>query len=325
MDVCFRASNYNGVMRCLLLYNPAAGRLMVRPFVYRAARILRAAGWSVRIALTRSGEHAQALARQAAAMGWEAVFAVGGDGTAGQVAAGLYGSRTALGILPAGTTNVLAQELGLSSFDWYRPGALEENAAQLARAEVFPVDVGLCNGRAFLLWAGLGLDGLTIRNLEPRSRPAKYMAVPHFFIEAVTQAAGWSGAEVTVRADGFSWNGHVVQLVATNIRRYLGGLAHLSPGARLDDGKVDLWMLSGNNLADSLRHAFGMIGGWHLTASDAYHFSSSRLVIESDVALAMQLDGEPAGEARHIEIETMPGALRLILPEKARPMLKQTE
>ncbi len=313
---------YNPGMNSLLIYNPAAGRIAVRPFVYRAARVLRAAGWSVRIATTRSSAHVTELAQQAAADGVEAVFAVGGDGTMGRVAAGLAGSSTALGILPAGTANVLAQELGLSSFDWYRPGALEENAAELVRASVHSVDMGLCNGKPFLLWAGMGLDGLTIRRMEPRQRLSKYVSVPHFFVEAVSQASGWSGAEVQVRAEGFSWGGRIVQMVATNIRRYMGGLAELSPNACLDDGLLDLWMLSGSNLVDSLRHAFGMVYGLHLTATDAYHLGGRKMVIEADHPLAVQLDGEAGEEATRLEIESYPGALRLLLPEKARKLLK---
>lgn len=309
-------------MQSVLIYNPAAGRIAVRPFLYRAARILRAAGWTVRIVTTKSGEHATELARQAAAERMDAVFAVGGDGTMGQVAAGLAGSQTALGILPAGTTNVLAQELGLSSFEWYRPGALEQSAAEMSKASIHCIDMGSCNGKLFLLWAGMGLDGLTIRHVEPRHRLAKYVSTPHYFVEAVTRASGWNGVDVSVRAEGFAWSGHIVQMVAANIRRYLGGLAELSPGAALDDGLLDLWLLSGSNLIDSLRHAFGMVYGLHLTSTDAYRIGGRKIALKADKPLAIQLDGDPAGEAANIEIESLPGALRLIIPERARRLLK---
>src|SRR5258706_3476714 len=102
-------------MQAQMIYNPAAGRIPVGPFVYRAAKILRRAGWQVRILPTRDGEHTVELAKQAAGR-VDAVFAIGGDGTVGQVASGLAGSSTALGVLPAGTQNVMAGGQGLWSF-----------------------------------------------------------------------------------------------------------------------------------------------------------------------------------------------------------------
>lgn len=311
-------------MLALLVYNPAAGRVSVRPFVYRAVRVLREAGWSVRIVATKSGEHATQLARQAAAEGLDAVFAVGGDGTMGQVAAGLIGSETALGVLPAGTTNVLGLELGLVPFGWFRPRALEQNAGQLAQGKIVSIDLGLCNGQPFLLWSGLGLDGRVIRMLEPRPRLAKYLSVPLYFMATVLQAAGWPGAEVVVRADGLEWRGHIVQVVASNIRHYLGGLSELSPDACLDDGLLELWLLSGSNLADSLRHGFGLMWGRHLRASDAHFIRARRLEIESSQPLVAQLDGEPDGNASARVFECAPGALRMIFPAQALKLVRNT-
>src|SRR5512143_398518 len=142
----------------LLLYNPAAGRVSVRLFVRDLARSLSAAGWKVDVAETLNGSHATQAARQAAAEGYDTVFAIGGDGTAGQVTSGLLGSETALAVLPAGTTNVWAREQGMQPLAWHRWWALKENAGLLAGSTVQRVDVGLCNGLPFLLWAGIGLD-----------------------------------------------------------------------------------------------------------------------------------------------------------------------
>ncbi len=309
-------------MQSLLIFNPAAGRISVRPYVYRAVRVLREAGWSVRIVATRSGTHATELARQAAADGLEAVFAVGGDGTMGQVAIGLSGSHTALGVLPAGTTNVLALELGLVPFEWFRPWALEQNAGQLARGRVVDVDLGLCNGRPFLLWSGLGLDARVIHWIEPRPRLAKYVAVPHYFVATVLQAANWPGVDVTVRADGCEWRGHIVQGVASNIRHYLGGLSDLTPDALLDDGRLELWLLSGSNLFHSLRHGFGLMGGRHLRAADSHCIRARRFEIQFSQPVPTQRDGEPDGLASTLIFESAPGALRMLFPRQALTLLQ---
>jgi diacylglycerol kinase (ATP) len=316
-------------MQSLLVYNPAAGRISVRPFVYKAAEVLRRAGWQVRIVSTRSGEHAVELAGQAAGQ-VEAVFAVGGDGTVGQVASGLAGSSTALGILPAGTQNVMAGELGLRPFGWSRWWALEESARLLVDAPFYNVDVGLCNGKPFLLWAGLGLDALTVQKIEPRLRLEKYLSVPQYAALTIWNATLWHGMDLKAVADERLVAGHYLLAVVTNIRTYLGGLAQISPDARLDDGQMDLWLFSGDNLGDALRHAFGMMSGRHLTARDALCVPFHTLRLESAEPVSLQMDGEPQGRAQVAEFSILPRSLKLMIPRQslgllAHPQSRTTE
>ncbi len=159
----------------LLLYNPAAGRVPVRPFVRGIVHPLKDAGWQIEVAETLSGRHATQVARQASVEKYDAVFAIGGDGTVGQVASGLMNSETALAVLPAGTMNVWAAEVGIPVFDWLHNRALQQNAHLLANAKTYCVDVGSCNEQVFLLWAGIGLDAIIIHQLEPRP------ALPNMF------------------------------------------------------------------------------------------------------------------------------------------------
>ena len=93
----------------LLIFNPAAGRFPVKPFIQSIVRTLSANHWRVHVAETLNGRHSTQLARQAGLENYYAAFAIGGDGTVGQVANGLLGSDTALGVLPAGTANVWAR------------------------------------------------------------------------------------------------------------------------------------------------------------------------------------------------------------------------
>lgn len=311
-------------MQALVIYNPNAGRIPVGPFVYKAARILRHAGWQVRIVPTRSGEHTIQAAKQAAGQ-VEAVFAVGGDGTIGQVASGLAGSSTALGILPAGTQNVMAGELGLHSFAWNRWWALDENIRQLLDAPVYKVDMGLCNGKSFLLWAGLGLDALTVHKVAPRLRFEKYLAIPQYAALTIWNAAFWHGMDLKVYADSRQVQGHYLLALVTNIRTYLGGLAQVSPDACLDDGEMDLWLFSGDNLGDAFRHAFGMMAGLHLSAGDALRVPFHTLKLESAAPFFLQMDGEPRGQAQNAEFSVLPRSLKLIIPRQSLSLLRDAE
>ena len=306
----------------LLLYNPTAGRYPVGRFVRGIIKPLAAAGWSMDIAETLSGTHAVQTAHQAAQEKYDAVFAIGGDGTVGQVASGLVNTETALGVLPAGTTNVWALEQGQKPFSWFQWWNLRENAKLLANVEPQYVDVGMCNERPFLLWAGIGLDAQTIHRIEPRPRMFKHMAVPHFFATTVWEATFWHGLDLRVYAEGSLVEGHFLVAVATNIRHYAGGMTVISPDAYLDDGEMDMWLLSGDSLADTFRHFFELISGRHLNSEYAKRVPFRNVRIESDANFSIQVDGDPMLGGHSAEIKTLHRALKVLMPENALQLLK---
>jgi len=309
----------------IIVYNPAAGKFPVKPFIKFAVRELESAGWRVDAAETQSGAHTVELAKQAAAEKKEAVFAVGGDGTIGNVVNGLTGSDTALGVLPAGTANVWSIELGLRPFAWTHPWALRKNAALLANAPCHAVDVGACNQFSFMMWAGIGLDALTIHSLEPRIRLEKFFALPEYAARTIWNAAQWSGIRLRLWADGDEVEGHYIVAVATNIRHYLGGHSNLSPDAYLDDGLLDIWLFSGSNLGDALRHAYNMWRGRHITSDAARRIAFSSLRVEGESPFLIQTDGEPRGPAQNVEIKVQARALKMLMPPRGMDLLKHKQ
>lgn len=307
----------------LLLYNPAAGRIPVKRFVPGILRPLHNAGWQVDIAETLSGSHATSVARQASTEHYDAVFVIGGDGTVGHVANGLIHTETALGVLPAGTMNVWAMELGQRTFEWpFSMGALKENARLLADAPVHRVDVGLCNERAFLLWAGIGLDAMIIQQLEPRPRVEKYVSVPQYVAAMAWNATIWHGMDLRLWADEQRLDGHFLLAVATNIRRYVGGLAVLSPGAYLDDGEMDLWLFSGSTLADAIRAYFEVFAGSHVNSDQARRMPFHSARVESDTPFSVHMDGEPMLGGRQVQLSIEKQALKVLIPPKGIRLLK---
>jgi diacylglycerol kinase (ATP) len=308
--------------QALLLYNPTAGRLPIQLFIGGIIRPLRSAGWRIEVVETISGRDATRMAKQAAADKYDAVFAIGGDGTVGQVASGLMNTDTALAVLPGGTSNVWGKELGLYTFDWLHPRALRRNARLLARVEPRCVDVGMCNGRPFLLWAGCGLDAEVVKRLEPRPRFEKYIAMPSYVAAGVYNATVWHGMDLHVWNGEESVDGHFLLAVATNIRKYAGGMAVLSPEAYIDDGEMDLWLMSGNNFTDAFRHLFDLLAGRHLESDEARKLPFSRVRIESETEFAVEMDGDPAMSSRNVEIKVEKQALKVLLPPSANRLLK---
>ena len=307
----------------LLLYNPVAGRFSVKPFLRSVTKVLADSGWQMEVIATQSGLHATEAAHQAAAEKYDAVFTSGGDGTIGQVAAGLVGTDTALGILPSGTANVLALEFGLPVFSWSRWWALKENARTLANAPVHPVDVGVCNGQSFLLWAGVGLDAMAVHAIEPRLRVETFFAFPEYAGTAIWNASQWNGIRLHLWADDQEVEGNFMLAVANNIRRYMGGLTVLSPDAYMDDGEFDLWLFSGSNLIDIFRQAYDLWRGYHLTSNTAHRIPFHTLRVEADSSFLVQTDGEPRPETREVLISIRPRSLRMLMPPKALGLLSK--
>jgi YegS/Rv2252/BmrU family lipid kinase len=284
---------------------------------------LESAGWRVEAAATQSGAHTIELAKQAAAEKKDAVFAVGGDGTIGNVVNGLIGSETALGVLPAGTANVWSIELGLRHFTWARPWILRKNAALLANAPCCPIDVGLCNGYSFMMWAGIGLDAMTIHSLEPRIRLEKFFAMPEYTARTIWKAAQWSGMKLKLWVDDREVEGQYILAVATNIRHYMGGYSNLSPDAYIDDGLLDIWLFNGSNLGDALRHAYDMWRGNHITSDATRRITFSSLRVETDSPFWLQTDGEPRGSWQTAEITVQKRAIKMLMPPRGMELLKE--
>lgn len=303
--------------RALLVYNPVAGRYPSRLLTERAAGVFQSRGWKIEIATTQSGEHISQLARQAVEDDLEAFIVVGGDGSINRALPGLIGTHTALGVLPAGTANVWAQELGLPGLTWTRLTALEESARRLANAEVRSVDVGLCNRVPFLLWAGVGLDAFIVHRIEPRHQWEKPFAILHYAAKAVWEAGQWHGIDLSILDGDRQLSGLFMLGVVSNIRLYAGGYARLSPSARMDDGQMDLWLFEGSTLDETLIQAWNLLSGRHVQSARVHRVPFQKISLRSNTQLYMQIDGEPEQGNRQIDIEVVPQALRVLVPRKA--------
>jgi YegS/Rv2252/BmrU family lipid kinase len=304
-----------------LIYNPAAGRFPAGPFLNRAAKVLDLAGWDVRVVKGKDRSDLSRIALQAAQVGCEAVFVVGGDGSVGQVAGSLAGTETALGVLPAGTANVWAQELGLPRLDYIHWFALEQAAARLARGRVRLVDLGECNGKTFLLWAGMGLDAHIVNSIEPRERWEKVLSVAHYGTIALWNSIGWEGITLEAHASNESWSGLYLVAVACNIPGYAGGLMDLAPGAKVDDGLMDFWLIGGKSVRDVVMRVVQVFRGTHVDASGVEYFRANEAVFEASTKMPMQLDGEPNVMQSPVQFRVRRQVLRVLVPEKTGPRI----
>jgi diacylglycerol kinase (ATP) len=175
-----------------------------------------------------------------------------------------------------------------------------------------------------MMWAGIGLDAMAIQSLEPRIRLDKFFAMPEYAATAIWNAAQWSGLNLRLWSDEHEVEGRFILAVATNIRHYMGGLSNLSPDAYIDDGLLDMWLFSGSNLGDALRHAYDLWRGNHVNSGAAQRITFRHLRVEADSPYWIQTDGEARGAAQIAEISIQKHALNLLVPPAGMELLKNT-
>jgi YegS/Rv2252/BmrU family lipid kinase len=244
----------------------------------------------------------------------EVVFVAGGDGSVGTVASVLANTSTALAVLPAGTANVWAKELGLQHLDWFHWFALEEAAYRLSRGTYRIADLGICNGEEFMLWAGVGLDAEVVRSVEPRGRWEKSLGAAQYATKAMWQTIGWEGIYLQVTAPDLELEGKFTVAVASNIRAYAGGFVELALNAKIDDGKLDFWLFEGSTVMDVLVHAIQVLRGKHVNAPGVTHFQASEATFSAEENIPFQLDGEAKLFSSPARFKVREKALRVLVP-----------
>jgi YegS/Rv2252/BmrU family lipid kinase len=301
----------------LLIYNPEAGpRGELRRDLERVVAYLDERGWRVAIRATRKPGDATELARAAVAACCKAVLVAGGDGTVHEVVNGLVGSDAAMGVLPVGTGNVWAKEVGLPTLGLTQPDRLLTAARMLVDGEVRWVDVGRVGDRYFLNSAGVGIDASVAAQVEPRTRTAKqWGGVVPYLVAGLSIARDFRGARSTIVVDGRTIRTTMLLVVVSNIQLY-GGVVKMTPEARLDDGLLDLRIFRGMGSAWVFRHVAGVFTHRHLRDPMVSHYQGRHITIYTDEPFLVQLDGEPAGMTP-ISVEVVPRSLRVLVPRAA--------
>jgi diacylglycerol kinase (ATP) len=301
--------------RALIIHNPTAGPREVEDELDLVVECLSECGWRVQRRTTEYAGHATELARQATLDGLEIVLVAGGDGTLCEAVNGLVGSRTALGILPTGTGNVWAKELGLPAFTLTIPNRLLVAAQLQSRAQIRTIDIGRANDHYFLLCAGLGLDAQVARGMEPRERTTKRLGLFAYLLASVLVTAQFYGVRTKVTVDRKTIKGRSLFILISNAQLY-GGILRITPEARLDDGLLDVVIFNGVGPTYTLGHLVRLLGGRHLQDPSVKSMRARRVTVECAKPWPVQLDGDPAGTTP-MTFEVIPRALRVLVPATA--------
>ena len=279
------------VTRAWLIANPAAGQGDWENQIAAAQATLRDAGWRVEEKRTAKPGDATDFARQAVAARAVVVVVAGGDGTVNEALQGLAGQRrTALAVLPGGTVNVWATELGAGMHE-------ADIARGIARGRRRTVDLGRVNGRYFLMMASAGFDAAasaTVGASAPLRRLKRLAGPVAYALGALLTALRFRGRWVALYIDGEPITRRLLMLVVGNTRLY-GGIAEITPRARADDGLLDVCVLGGRGPLDLLRRGWSVLRRRH-AADPAIDYRRARhVVLDPARPLRLQADGEDIG------------------------------
>lgn len=257
--------------------------------------------FSLEIAVVGSSHEATDAARQAAARA-DVVVAVGGDGTVADVATGMFGSPAALGIVPAGSTNITARTLGI-------PRTPEAAIALLAGSHFRrTIDVGRSDNRSFLHIAGAGFDAELFKGADPHwKRRLGWIA----YLPAAAAALRLAPSHVRVIADDVPIEADSALVLIANGGSAIAPEFRIYPGIAVDDGWLDVLIFTPTT-AIQIARTLGDASRQRLDRSPHVIRHRARDVrIEATPELSVQLDGDPRGTTPR-EFHLIPNGLRII-------------
>jgi YegS/Rv2252/BmrU family lipid kinase len=264
---------------------------------------LRARGATVETALTMCPGDGVNIARRAAAAGADVLLACGGDGTLNEAVNGLAGTQTALAVLPAGTVNVWAREVGV-------PLDPAKALNLLWDGERRWIDLGRAGERYFLLMAGIGFDAdVAAQVTSPEKRRWGALA---YVGRGIVAALTWPRQRMRLLLDGRSLRRHGLFLVVGNTRLY-GGVVNITHQAVADDGLLDICLFDGGGVLDRLAHFARVVTRSHTRAPTVEYYRAPRVTLVTRPRVPVQVDGDTIGRTP-MTFAAVPHALKVIVP-----------
>ena len=280
----------------LVILNPAAcGERAKRS----RARIEAIAGASDICATSKSGE-AETLARQAAAEGYEKIVAAGGDGTIHEVVNGLAGTDAILGLLPMGTVNVFATELGLPTHDLTVCWDIIQNGKTRL------VDLPNANGNHFVQLGGVGLDAQVVKET---SVAFKRSFGPLSYLISAAQIAARTPPQLSIQSADTSCTEGSFVLIGNG--RLYGGPFPFFKHAVIDDGLFDVVVFKQLGYLEIMKYLQDVVFSSDIRAPEIEYFQTRHLRITSEQEVPVELDGELIGNCP-VEFRVQKRALRVL-------------
>ncbi len=299
--------------RLCLIVNPISGTVSKLRMIPLIARRLEAAGIDLEIKPTEGPGHATELAAGAARCGrFDGVLACGGDGTVNEAARGLVGTGTPLGIIPAGSGNGLARHLGI-------PVDVDRSLKVIAERNIIKADYGLANTTPFFCTCGVGFDAAVSERFARQKRRGIMM----YLKSTIDEYLKFNPEEYIIEAGGQVLTERAFLVVCCNASQY-GNNAFIAPDASVTDGLLDLAIVHAGNPLTHARVGLDLLTGFIGKNALADIIRVKSASIHRKRPGAAHIDGDPHTMPKDIDINCVPGALKIFAPTsntRFRPLL----
>lgn len=293
-------------MKTIAIINPTSGD-GDENFHTMVDKALQANSLNAEIWETTPDTNGEVLARQAKQQGAGHIIACGGDGTIMAVVNGLGEKHddVVLSIIPGGTANLLAGALEI-------PHDLQEAAEVAASDHTKTIDLGRCGDKLFALGVGLGLTERVVSGTTTREKgQIGKLAYAH----AMLREMGKAPVQFSFRLDdGTAQTEHGVAVVIANAGQ-IDDKLQFAPGAKMDDGKLDLCVLRRFYFRDFLRMLWHSLQGKLPSDRAVSFYQAAKIEVRSEPPLDLQIDGEVVNMHTPLVAQVLPGALKVTVPK----------
>jgi len=286
----------------VIIANPVAKRFSVSG-LDKATSLLCSEGYRIEVKRTSYKGEAEKIARDAASKGIPLVIAAGGDGTFNEVINGIAMTGTAMGIIPMGTTNVLAKELGIEE-------DIDGSIKRIINGRVYLLSIGLITlqspplSRYFCLMAGIGFDGEAVFGcLDPLKRSLGKGA---YILSGLKTLIGFKPEPLTFSFDSEIRVGY--SAIIGKASKY-GGHFKVTPDASLFKSDLYIYLMHGRRRLDILRYFIAILSGRHRGLKDITYSRVREVAVEGRAKV--QIDGDYIGCTPAI-IRVIPDAVRMV-------------
>lgn len=265
---------------------------------------LDASQWLPNITFTDYAGHATELAYQYARMGFDAVVAVGGDGTVNEVARGLHDTPTALGIIPMGSGNGFARHLNI-------PMRPQKAIEMLNHSEPISVDYGLANGKLFVSTCGTGFDALIADHFAGSDKRGFMTYVQN----VVKEVFSYQPQTYHLVGDGLDVTHKAFLITFANANQW-GNAAMIAPKASVQDGQMDIMLMSSHAILGSASLALRLFTG---SIDNSYFMDTLRakeITLFREEVAPFHLDGDPVEMDKDIHIKIVADGLRVLVEKR---------
>jgi diacylglycerol kinase (ATP) len=288
----------------MVIFNAHSGGGQYRRDLPLILDALRGLGYDVEKRETAGVGDAARLAREAVEQGLDLVCAIGGDGTVNETINGLAGAEVPLAIVPTGTVNVLAMELGI-------PLDPPDAVKLLEAGNVSWIDLGLAGDRYFGLMAGVGMDAAVVASLNPVMKKAFKEAA--FAVQGFANYLTRDEPRIRVTTEERTVEGYFA--VFGNSSNYGGGFG-ITPLADMRDGLLDVCVLTDKSFLSTIWYWTAALINAHIKHPKVEYFRTEAaeiVTVEDGKEVLVQTDGEIAGKLP-LTCRVVPRALRVVVP-----------